>query len=253
MVARSLLITGSNRGLGLEMVRQLVLAPRTGNPKPEVLIATCRSPHQAQELCEVADNNKNVHVMQLDVTDESSYGSFVSRVGELVGPQGLNLLVNNAGVAPKSTRINMVRWQQVTDTLTVNTVAPIMLTKALLPHLKTAANQVEGDSLAVKRAAVINISSVLGSIARNEQGGLYPYRASKAALNAITKSMSVDLRGNNILVASLHPGWVQTDMGGKNADLTPTDSISQILNLLRQMTDHHHGQFYQYDGEQVPW
>lgn len=75
----------------------------------------------------------------------------------------------------------------------------------------------------------------------------------QAALNAITKSLSLDLRNNNILVASLHPGWVQTSMGGKNADLTPTESISQIFNLLIHMTEHHHGQFYQYDGEQLPW
>ncbi|KAG7174563.1 C-factor-like [Homarus americanus] len=125
--------------------------------------------------------------------------------------------------------------------------------KALLPLIKVAASQLDGSSLAVKRAAVINISSILGSIAENEQGGLYPYRASKAALNAITKSLSLDLQSSNILVTSLHPGWVQTDMGGKLAPLTPTQSISGIITTLHNLTEQHHGGFYQYDGQKLPW
>ncbi|KAK8396590.1 hypothetical protein O3P69_004930 [Scylla paramamosain] len=124
---------------------------------------------------------------------------------------------------------------------------------ALLPILKIAATQAEGSGLSVKRAAIINISSVLGSIEKNDKEGIYPYRASKAALNAITKSLSTDLRSSNIFVSSICPGWAQTDMGGKNASLTPEQSISNVLHLLNTMNDTHHGQFYQHDGYKMPW
>lgn len=191
--------------------------------------------------------------MKLDVAEEVTYGALVKQVEELTGAQGLNLLVNNAGVAPRSTRINLVKWKQMMDTFLVNSVAPAMLSKALLPQLKIAASQTEGNSLSVKRAAIINISSILGSIENNDQGGLYPYRASKSALNAITKSLSVDLRASNILVSSVCPGWVQTDMGGKNAPLTPAQSIASILRLFTTMNDTHNGQFYQHDGVRLPW
>nr|XP_045603754.1 C-factor-like [Procambarus clarkii] len=249
MLARSVVITGSSRGLGLEMVRQLAAATKS----PELIIATCRNPDSAQVLKKIAENHQNVHIAKLDVGDEASYDSFVAHVKEMVGTNGLNLLINNAGISPRSTRINMVKWTHMTDTLHINAIAPLMLTKALLPQIKTAASQMDGTGLSVKRAAVINISSILGSIAQNEQGGQYPYRASKAALNAITKSQSIDLRSFNILVTCLHPGWVQTDMGGKSASLTPLESVSGIIKTLHNLTEDHHGGFYLYDGKQLPW
>ncbi|XP_045122374.1 C-factor-like [Portunus trituberculatus] len=249
MVARAVLVTGSNRGLGLEMVRQLA---RHVTP-PDVIIATCRNPEAAQELQQLSKSHKEVNLLKLDVADEGSYAAMVRSVSEMVGDQGLNLLINNAGVAPKSTRITQVKWQQMVDTFLVNSVAPVMLSKAFLPMLKIAATQAEGSGLSVKRAAIINISSVLGSIEKNDKGGIYPYRASKAALNAITKSLSNDVRDSNILVSSVCPGWTQTDMGGKNAALTPEQSIFNVLHLLSTMNETHHGQFYQYDGVKLPW
>ncbi|XP_068219923.1 C-signal [Palaemon carinicauda] len=249
MLARSVLITGSNRGLGLELVKQL----SAHEFPPEVIIATCRTPDKAEELRKISTEHQNVHITQLDVRDESSYGGLVNHVQELVGSKGLNLLINNAGYSPKSTRINMVKWQQMSDTLLVNTIAPVMLTKALLPLLSTAASDSTLDTFCVKRAAIINMSSILGSIGANEQGGLYPYRASKAALNAITKSLSLDLRNKNILVTSIHPGWVQTDMGGKNAPLTPEVSISKMVKTFYALNEEHNGGFYQYDGEVLQW
>ncbi|XP_066980194.1 C-signal-like [Macrobrachium rosenbergii] len=249
MLARSVLVTGSNRGLGLELVKQL----SASKDPPEFIIATCRTPDKAEELKNISTEHRNVHITQLDVSNESSYGGLVSHVQELVGCQGLNLLINNAGYSPKSTRINMVKWQQMSDTLLINTIAPVMLTKALLPLLSTAASDSALDTLSVKRAAIINMSSILGSIGANEQGGLYPYRASKAALNAVTKSLSLDLRRHNILVTSIHPGWVQTDMGGKNAPLTPEVSISEMIKTLYALSEKHNGGFFQYDGEALQW
>ncbi|XP_042881655.1 C-factor-like [Penaeus japonicus] len=249
MLSRSVLVTGSNRGLGLELVKQISasLSP------PEVIIAACRNCEKATSLQEVAEKHKNVHVVKLDVSDEASYKIFYEDVEKLVSTKGLSLLINNAGVAPKSTRINMVKWKQMMDTFSVNTVAPLMLTKTLKPLLTMAASQIQGNDLSVRRAAVINISSILGSIAENEQGALYPYRASKAALNAVTKSLSIDLRSSNILVTSLHPGWVKTDMGGKNAPLTVEKSILGIINTLHSLNEEYNGEFVQYDGKKLPW
>ncbi|CAL4061122.1 unnamed protein product [Meganyctiphanes norvegica] len=250
MLARSVVITGSNRGLGLEFVKQLT---KSAKP-PKVLITACRSPDEAQELKDVAAKNSNVHILKLDVTDETSYSNFTGQVKEIVGDNGLNLLINNAGIAPKSTRINMVKWNQMTDTFVTNTVAPLMLTKNLLPLLRSAAEKVvESDHLSASRAAVINMSSILGSIENNDAGGLYPYRASKAALNAVTKSMSFDFQRYNILVLSMHPGWVQTDMGGKTAPITPSQSVEAMINTLFQCANQHNGAFLQYDGQLLSW
>ncbi|KAK7080593.1 hypothetical protein SK128_002567 [Halocaridina rubra] len=249
MLSGKILITGSNRGLGLEFVNQLAKC----NNSPEMIIATCRKPEEAMDLQTLANTHKNIHVTKLDVANEASYGSFVDHVKDLVGSTGINLLVNNAGYAPKSTRINMVKWEQMQETLLINTIAPLMITKALLPLLTAAASKSCIDGFSVNKAAVINMSSVLGSISANAQGGLYPYRASKAALNAITKSLSLDLQHQYILVASIHPGWVQTDMGGKNAPLTPQESISEIVKTLSKFNEEHNGGFYQYDGKQIQW
>lgn len=250
MLARSVVITGCNRGLGLEFVKQLIKSTKP----PEALITTCRSPDEAHDLKNVAANNKNVHILKLDVTDEQSYSEFTSQVTEIVGDNGLNLLINNAGMAPKSTRINMVKWNQMTDTFVTNTVAPLILTKTLLPLLRSAAAKVvNSDQLSPSRAAVVNMSSILGSIESNDGGALYPYRASKAALNAVTKSMSIDFKRSNILVVSMHPGWVQTDMGGNKAPLTPTQSVEAMIKTLSQCTNQHNGGFLQYDGQHLPW
>ncbi|XP_076028929.1 C-signal-like [Oratosquilla oratoria] len=249
MLARSVLITGCNRGLGLEFVKQLA---ESVSP-PKFIIGTCRDIGNAAALSDIATKFNNVHILQADVTDESQYCSLVAEVEKMTGTYGLNLLINNAGVAPKSTRINMVKSSQMKETLLVNTVAPLMLTKAFLPLLRKAAAKSEGANLSVQRAAVVNMSSVLGSIEENDQGGLYPYRASKAALNAITKSLSLDLQRDNILVASLHPGWVRTDMGGKNAPLSTEESISQMLATIAALNENSNGSFVQYDGRTLPW
>lgn len=114
-----------------------------------------------------------------DLTNFDCYGNFVGRVSEIVKEDGLNVLFNNAGVAPKSTRIPFVKTEQLLDTFTTNTVVPIMLTKALLPLVKQAAKKNVDKPLGISKAAIINMSSVLGSIDLNKDGGLYPYRCSK--------------------------------------------------------------------------
>ncbi|KAG6448668.1 C-factor [Manduca sexta] len=243
---RSVLITGTNRGLGLGMVKYL-----TEHAKPSKIIATCRK--TSEELSKLSEANKNITIMHLDVTNIGSYGEFATQIAKIVGNQGLNLLINNAGVTTKFTKLGLVKAEQLMDNLTVNTVAPIMLTKSLLPLLKQAADSNSGLPMGAQRAAIVNMSSILGSIAQNKDGGFYPYRCSKAALNAATKSMSLDLKKDMILVASMHPGWVNTDMGGKNAPLDVPTSVSGIFKTIDNLGEADTGKFLQYDGSELPW
>ncbi|XP_066997632.2 C-signal [Anabrus simplex] len=245
----SVLITGCNRGIGLGLVKFLV----KHKDSPKLLLATCRDPDKAEALQQIAQANKNVHILQLDLKKIDTYGTFAKKVDEILQNEGLNVLVNNAGVTTKFTRINLVKVGDMEENFMVNAVAPLMLSKACLPFLKKAAEINSGESMGVKRAAIINMSSVLGSMEKNTQGGFYPYRASKAAINAISRSLSVDLKKDGILAISLHPGWVKTDMGGPNAPLTVEQSVSSIINTLLSLSESDNGCFLQYDGEKLPW
>ncbi|XP_011168540.1 C-factor [Solenopsis invicta] len=247
---KSILITGCNRGLGLGLVKHLIESPRP----PDNIFATCRDANKATELRALADKSSIVQIIEIDLTDTDSYEKVVDTVSKKLNGAGLNVLFNNAGVATKFTRLGLVKKEQLTDAFLINTVVPIMLTKAFLPLLKTAAKNSEVKTgLSVKKAAVINMTSILGSIAENNDGGFYPYRCSKAALNAATKSMSLDLKADGILVACLHPGWVRTDMGGSNAPMDIDTSISGILDTLNSLTEKQTGCFMQYDGKILPW
>jgi len=249
MLARSILITGCNRGLGLELVRQLI-------PQTENLIATCRNLENASDLRELADENENLKLLPLDVRDHNCFADFTEEISSMIGSEGLNLFINNAGVSPKSTRINFVTPQQMEETFLVNCISPLMLTKALLPLLKQAAASDPDENFRIPHAAVVNISSILGSLTSNEgerSGGLYPYRCSKAALNMVTRSLSSDLAAHNITVVSMHPGWVRTDMGGPNAPLSANESIETMIATLQELRPEHSGHFFNYDGEPLPW
>ncbi|XP_034188790.1 SDR family oxidoreductase sniffer [Osmia lignaria lignaria] len=247
---RSILITGCNRGLGLGLVKHLVKLPQP----PENVFATCRDRNKAKELTALSETSKNIHIIEIDLVDTKNYDKIVQIVNEKVGQAGLNVLFNNAGISSKFARLGLVKEEQLTETFFVNTVVPILLTKAFVPLLKTASHNYENKSeMNIHRSAVINMSSILGSIADNAVGGYYPYRCSKAALNAATKSMSIDLKEDGILVSSLHPGWVRTDMGGNNASMDIDTSVANILNTLNSLTEKHTGCFVQYDGKILPW
>nr|AEE63240.1 unknown [Dendroctonus ponderosae] len=246
---KSILITGCNRGLGLGLVKTLL---KSDSP-PKNLITTCRSVDKASELQQLASQHKNVHIIPLDVRNTESFDAFAKGVEEIVGSEGLNVLFNNAGYSPKSTRLGFVKADQLLETFAVNTVGPILLTKALLPTLRKAANLNKSGAFGSKKAAVINMTSILGSIALNSDGGLYPYRCSKAAINMATKSLSQDLKKDGILVACVHPGWVKTDMGGSNAPMSVEESSRGIVQLMAKLDESHTGGFFQWDGKELQW
>ncbi|XP_045475046.1 C-factor isoform X1 [Harmonia axyridis] len=244
---KSILVTGSNRGLGLGLIKRIV----TQDIQPKYIIGTCRDIEKAKDLHQIAALHPNVRILNLDIRNTETFENFSREVENIVKDDGLNLLINNAGYSPKSTRILFLKTEQLTETFQTNVIGPIMLTKALLPLLKKGAENSQKKFSA--ESAVINMTSILGSIGLNKEGGLYPYRCSKAALNMATKSLSLDLKKDGILATALHPGWVKTDMGGPGAPLSVDESISHIMNFIENLNENHNGGFYQYDGKSLEW
>lgn len=246
---KSILITGCNRGLGLGLVRSLVASTN----RPENVIATCRNLEKAKELLDIAKQHRNTHVLQLDVRNTDTFKQFAEDVECIVGDEGLNVLFNNAGYSPKSTRIQFVKADQLAETFAVNTIGPIMLTKALIPLLKKASLSNKSKPAGCEKAAIINMTSILGSIALNDNGGVYAYRCSKVATNMATKSLSIDLKNDGIVVTSVHPGWVKTDMGGSNAPMSVESCCSSLVEFIRNISERHNGGFFQWDGQELQW
>ncbi|XP_037937516.1 C-factor-like [Teleopsis dalmanni] len=245
----NVLITGCNRGLGLGLVQRF--AELSNSPKN--IFATCRNMEKAKELQDLRAKHSNIHILEIDLQNFDSYKNLIKHVGDVVKNDGINLLINNAGVGPKTKTLDELEYEDLRDVLTTNTIMPIMFTKACLPLLRKASKANQNKKMGIERAAIINISSIRGSIASNTDGAKYPYRTSKAGLNAATKSMSIDLSPDKILCVSIHPGWVRTDVGGKDAPLDVTTSTMNILSTLLTFNESHNGGFFRYDGGNLPW
>jgi NAD(P)-dependent dehydrogenase (short-subunit alcohol dehydrogenase family) len=223
---RTVVITGANRGLGLEFARQYAAAGWQ-------VIGTARRPDAATDLKAI-----EVRVMQLDVADDAS----VERLAHDLGDQPIDLLINNAGVAFRGETFADAKFDEVERTLAVNTIGPMRVTRALLPNLRGG-----------KAKRIVSISSGLGSIHGNEGGGFYGYRESKAALNMFMRSLAADLRDAGFICIVMSPGWVKTDMGGPEAPLTPEESIKGMREVIDRLTSEDSGQFWSYDGKQLKW
>ncbi|CAO1411852.1 unnamed protein product [Diamesa hyperborea] len=247
----SILITGCNRGLGLGLIKALIKCPTS----PKYIFATCRNLDKATELQKLKEENQNLHLIQVDLKDFDKYSEVYEQVESIVKDEGLNVLFNSAGVSPKSAYFGIpkLKANELIDTFSVNCVAPLMLTKALLPLLKKAAIANKDSPLGVQRAAVINMSSILGSIASNTDGSLYHYRLTKSGLNSATKSLSIDLKKDGIMAVNMHPGWVKTDMGGPKAPLEIETSCELMVQTITKMDKSVNGGFIQWDGKTLPW
>ena len=217
-------VTGANRGIGLEWVRQLL------DKGWDV--------HAGYRTDEGGLSGTSAHHHQLDVTSKESVEAFAASL-----PDRVDLLVNNAGVADGRWRsIEDIDHEQVLKVLDINSVGPVRVTQALLSRLG-------GDEM----STIAMVSSLMGSVEDCTSGRSYAYRASKSALNMFSAAMKNELRDDNISVVILHPGWVQTDMGGPNATVTPLDSIAGMIQRVEEQTLELSGRFVQYDGESLPW
>ncbi|KAM8750906.1 C-signal-like [Acanthopagrus schlegelii] len=252
----SVLVTGANRGLGLQIVDSLA----SGGFSPGKIIATARQPSSAQKLQELAEKHPNIHIITLDVVNQESVEKSVEEVERLVQEEGLNCLINNAGINVVAD-FHTVTAEKMIENFHTNAVAPLMITKAYLPLLKRAASRGGAGGagkMGIQRAAVINISSLLGSVELAWGEGAnnfkwYPYRTSKSALNMVSRCMAVDLEPDGILCMAIHPGWVRTDMGGSQAPLSPEESITSTLSVIGGLTEKDHGSFLNFTGEVLPW
>lgn len=229
-----ILITGANRGIGFEFVRQLA-------ERGDRVFATCRCPDQADDLQMLANHNpEQISIAALDVTDQASiYASYRLIVKQT---DSLDLLINNAGIFPRAERLGNLDADDILEAFRVNSVAPLMVAQRYINLLKVGTNP-----------RIVSISSQLGSLARKRDGRDYSYCASKAALNMLTRTLAFGLREEGIIAVVMHPGWVQTDMGGANASLPPERSVAGLLKVIDQLTMKDTGCFLQWDGGELPW
>jgi len=248
LLFKSVFITGTNRGIGLELVKQLIALPHP----PKHIFATCRHPEDAKELQELPAKYSGLHVHQFDLLNYASYPAVIEWVESILNGEGLNVLINNAGVASSDGLSDITRDRLMLD-IENNAVAPMMLIKAFLPLLKKAADSSSINGFSINKAAIINLSTIMSSIAENTGGGYYPYRASKTALNMMTKSLSVDIKPAGILALVVHPGWVRTDMGGPKGLIDAMESVQGMLKVFEGLSEKDGGRFLKFNGDELPW
>ena len=215
----TVLITGANRGIGLELARQYAADGWT-------VIATVRE--ESPELDELG-----VEVSRLDMRDFDA----VVRFGQAIGT--LDLLIANAGTYGPRNPTTAEDAEAWSETLAVNTIAPFLLAQSVLPAVERGGGK------------LIGISTKMGSIDDNSSGGFVAYRSSKSALNSAWKSLAVD--NPTVICAVLHPGWVQTRMGGESAPLSPEDSVAGMRRVIEELGPSQSGGFFAYDGAEIPW
>jgi NAD(P)-dependent dehydrogenase (short-subunit alcohol dehydrogenase family) len=232
MTNSTILITGANRGIGLELAGQFAA-------DGWVVLACCRNPAAAGALQALAEQHASIAIHPLDVTDYAHVAALSAQLRDWP----IDILVNNAGIygsgGSSFGEVDPADWRRV---LEVNTIAPLMLAQAFV------------EQVAASRQKVIAvISSKVGSIADNSSGGSYPYRSSKTAVNQVVKCLSIDLAGLGISALSLHPGWVQTEMGGPNAEISTAQSAAGLKSILQAAGPAQNGKFIEYNGDPIPW
>lgn len=240
------LVTGANRGLGLALVRTLLA--RGGR-----VVAACRHPGKATELNRLAGEHPGrLHVLPLDVADPKSHAELAHELPLVLGGDDgagrLDLLVNNAGVLHSGERFGQVSAANLEDSFRVNAMGPFLLTQALAPLLAGA-----GPDRDRGGAKVANLSSELGSIAGVRRFGTPSYNIGKAAQNMATALLAQALRERGIVVLALHPGWVRTAMGGKDATLDPQQSAEGLLRVIEAAGPQDSGRFLDWQGRALAW
>ena len=229
---KTLLITGSNRGIGLEFARRYSQAGWN-------VIACCRTPEQAKELQKTAIDNPGLSIVKLDVRKEGE----IEEVTRGLGNIALDLVICNAGIyGPRDPELEELTFDTWMEILAVNAVAPLVLAKHVKPLL-----------LRAEQPRFVVISSKMGSISDNTSGGCYPYRSSKAALNAACFSLALDWKKHGIAIGILNPGWVLTDMGGPNALISVETSVSNMIGNIERLNLSNSGEFLHYNGDTIPW
>lgn len=232
-MARVVVVIGASRGLGLEFCRQYL-------EQGDKVYACCRAPESAAELLMLKQGSGGMlETVPLDVNNDIMLRNLPHVID---GP--VDILIHNAGIYGSrdqgyEQKVAVDEWG---DVLRTNAIAPLMVVKTLADKVAQS-----------KEKKIILMSSKMGSVGDNQKGGSYIYRSSKAALNAVGKSLAVDLASQGIKVALVHPGWVQTDMGGPNALIDVQTSISGLRQVIESLSEAGSGEFFNYDGAIIPW
>lgn len=224
----SVAITGANRGLGLALARSFAADGWRVH-------ACCRHPEKAAEL-KGLDGELMLH--RLEVTDALQVSSLARNLAD----EPIDLLVNNAAIRCPTAGFGAIDYDDWARSFAVNTMGPMRLAEQFAPLLAAGT-----------RRQIVNISSVLGSIARTASGGDYPYRSSKAALNMVTRGLAADLADQGIAVFAVHPGWLRSDMGGEAAPLEPEEAAADLRALFDRLGAEDSGGFFDRDGAPIPW
>ncbi len=219
----NVLVTGANRGIGLSWARAF-------RKREATVYGTAREPGGAEDLREIG-----AHVEELDVTDDAS----VAMLAERLHGVSIDLLVLNAGILRRDTAdtVDAALMLRQFDT---NALGPLRVALALRPNLALA-----------DKPAVVGMTSRMGSIADNTSGGFYGYRTSKAALNSVMKSLSIDLSPWPVIV--IHPGYIATRMTGNQGDLGPDEAVDRMMSIVDRLEPSMTGRFYHRDGHELPW
>lgn len=218
-------ITGANRGIGLEFVRRY-------QEQGHHVEAVARDPSGAPELVRLAAASAGkTHLHACDVASDAATRALAASIGEVA----VDILINNAGVMGKMLGLDALDHGDMLRTFDTNTLGPLRVSAALLPHLRRAPTR-----------KIVHISSGMGSISDNTSGGAYGYRMSKAALNMACRSMANDLRGDGFKVIAMNPGWVRTDMGGPGAPEDVGSSVRQMMERIEGLTAEQSGTFVDY-------
>jgi NAD(P)-dependent dehydrogenase (short-subunit alcohol dehydrogenase family) len=229
----TVLITGANRGLGLEFARQYAEAGWT-------VLACCRDPERAAALHDLARRQPHLSIHKLDLSRFEEIDALARELADAA----IDVLLNNAGVygGSEPNTFGSLDYGWWMEALRINVLAPTRMAEAFLPQV-----------LRGSRKLIVAVTSLMGSMADNTSGGAIIYRSGKAALNAAMKSLSVDLKPRGVGVLLLHPGWVLTDMGGPNAPTRPEESIAGMRRVIDAFRPEDSGRFLDFRGRELPW
>lgn len=231
---KTILITGANRGIGLELTKQYAADSWR-------VLACCRQPEKAEALNKLANQYPNlIKIQTLDVANHNQ----IEKLALALSNETIDILINNAGIYPASDaggfgRTNYSEWIAAFN---INTMAPLKMVEAF------ADNIVRGQ-----QKLILTITSQMGSIEDNSSGGNYLYRSSKAAANMVVKSLALDLKDKGITAVAFNPGWVKTDMGGPNAMITVEQSVTGMRKVIGRLKLADSGKFFGNDGHIIPW
>ncbi|RFC33226.1 MAG: NAD(P)-dependent dehydrogenase, short-chain alcohol dehydrogenase family [Candidatus Nitrotoga sp. SPKER] len=231
---KTTLITGANRGIGLEFSRQYAAAGWR-------VLACSRDPGKSDGLNKLAVQYPAfIKVLTLDVSDHAQ----IERLAEDISDESIDLIINNAGIYPKSgpSSFGHTDYEEWMRVFRINTMAPLKMAETFVAQLARSEHK-----------TFVAITSKMGSIEDNSGGGSYLYRSSKTAVNMVVKSLAIDLRSAGITSIVIHPGWVKTDMGGPNALISTEQSVSGMRQVISNLSMADSGRFFNYDGQEIPW